>query len=208
MCIRDRRRQPRMPLGVAQLEPSLVASGSRAPRRRRARAVYTLDACTLLIALGLIALRPPGPARGRHRVVVAPLENLTGDRSLELLGRVASQWIAQGLTQSDSLDVVSPATVSIITGDAKGSYADLLQLEVHVTDARTGRLIRALDPALAGVDDPIAAIDVLRDRVLGALAPEDRATIGLSTRVPRYTAYQEFLRGHERFIRYLSLIHI
>jgi len=159
-------------------------------------------------------------------VVVAPLENLTGDRSLELLGRVASQWIAQGLTQSDSLDVVSPATVSIITGDAKGSYADLLQrlttrtrarflvaggylrrgdslqLEVHVTDARTGRLIRALDPALAGVDDPIAAIDVLRDRVLGALAPEDRATIGLSTRVPRYTAYQEFLRGHERFIRY------
>ena len=209
----------------ALAEAPRTIHGAR-PMRRRALAAFGIVVVTLLAALGAIAFQRPRAPIPPRRVVVAPLENLTGDPSLDAVGRVASDWIAQGIAQADSLDVVSPATVSITLGEVKGPYAELikrlttrtdarllvsggylrrgdsLQFQVQITDARTGRLLRAVDPAAGPARDPFTAIDVLRDRLLGALAPEDRATVGLSNRVPRYSAYQDFLRGHERFIRY------
>jgi TolB-like protein len=161
--------------------------------------------------------------------VVAPLENLTGDPSLDHVGRIAADWLTQGIAQTESVTVVSSAAAAMAIDGARGSYAQLvqrlvtttgathlvsgsvvrrgdsLQLQVQLTDSRTGRLLRTIDPAIGPTRDPIEAIDALRERVMGALAAEQRtgdSTALLTVRAPKYSAYREFVEGAERFRRF------
>ena len=134
------------------------------------------------------------------RVVVAPLENLTGDASLDQVGRMGADWITEGLHRTGIVDVVPSLTalqaVAFIQGLlARGDTAfdpiqalatetgsgtvisgtyyldgDSLLYQLQVTNAATGQLVDALDPVRGGRWSPGQAISELRDRVMGSLA--------------------------------------
>jgi serine/threonine-protein kinase len=163
----------------------------------------------------------------RKRVAVIPFENLTGDTTLAQVGRIAADWITQGAAQVDSVDVVSTATVEGIIGDGKGSttdaarrvgatthasaivtgtvsrFGDSLRVSAEVVDARSGQVIRALQSVSGPVSDPIVAIQALRERLLGSFASGDlQRRTRLGTEPPRYSAYEEYVEGSDRFVRY------
>ena len=201
------------------------------PRPPRARRVFTwagaLAAVLVLGALGARAAgiwRPRAPA-ARTRVLVTVFDNLTGDPRLQSLGRMAQDWLTQGVVRTHLVDVVDPRAVFVqgrspggavnpidlahhtgATLVVSGSYdraGDSLLLQATVMDAGTGRIVRGVGPIAAPAASPVAAIDALRSRVMTALASvvDVRATqdLGRTDELPAYDAYQSYVDGWDAF---------
>ena len=208
--------------------------GAGLPAAQRARGLALAAAAVVALLAGggawyaqSRAQAPDAPEAGRRRVVVAPLENLTGDTSLAVVGRMAADWITQGLAPGDSLEVVSTATVAMAVADAQGSYAELVRrlatttratalvsgsvmrrgdslvLQAQLTDPRTGNVVGTMEPVAGPASDPMRVVDALRERVLGALASPNTGPFGgdWRARPPMFSAYREFMDGMERFWR-------
>jgi DNA-binding SARP family transcriptional activator/TolB-like protein len=205
-----------------------VAAPPRAVRR--SRSFSTLVAIGLLAIVAASGAwwafgRPGRSATNTSRLLIAPFENLTGDPRLDHIGRMAADRLALSVAQVGSMDVVPSITVLMTMRDTTGGAADRLKrlsdathagllvsgtvvlrgdslvLQAQVTDVRTGKVVATLDPATGSATDPIAVVDALRDRLLGALGNRDRglAILPPSTRAPKYAAYQELAAGFERF---------
>ena len=244
------RSEPAPPAGVApsEVRASAVARDApapppvpAAPRRMgdgfRIAPHSITFAGLVLVGAALLGWVTLGDRPGRRHVVagrfvVAPLENLTGERSLDHIGRVSADWLAQAIAESDSVDVVSPAAVAILLRDASGSMAeqrdllaratgaqrvlsggfarrgrDSLVLQANVLDARDGRVIWKLDPAAAPVGDPTIAIQALREQLLGAVVSDARPRARVrGIRPPRYSAYLEYLAAAELYERHMDFL--
>jgi len=219
-------------LGAGQ---TIIGVARPAARRRVSRGVVIgvlAGVLVPLIAAGLFLRlrdRTPGPvgALEPKRIVVAVFENQTGDPALDPLGRMTSDWITQGLSRVEGLQVVPSTSVlySQPTGSrtkagrdpiralaeetgagtvVSGAYylqGDTLQLQAKVTDAVRGRLLEGLDPVRGPRNAPMVAIDAVRQRVLGGVAANLEGVHEMRTQQqpPRYDAYREFIAGFEIF---------
>ena len=81
-----------------------------------------------------------------------------------------------------------------------------LSLHARVSDMSNGKLIKALDPISASVEEPMKAIEVLEaEKVMGALAeitePRFKPITDLSGQPPTYEAYKEYAAGRDAFLR-------
>ena len=198
------------------------------PHRRAAWMAAGSVAITLMVVGVFLSLRgmaeKPSVSLDPKRVVVAVFENQTGDRSLDPLGRMASDWITQGLSRVEGFEVVPSTSVLVAqplgspaparrdplqslaeeTGAGvvvSGSYylqGQTLRIQAKVTDAVHARLKYSLDPVNGSVTAPMEAIDGLRQRVMGAIAVSAAADIEFrELRPPLYDAYREFVAGFE-----------
>ena len=174
-----------------------------APARRSRRRMLTFIAATLLVAGAALVATLVLPRRAEstldtHRVVVATFDNQTGDTTLNALGRMAADWITEGIAQSGLVPVVdsrsamaserdvaahdrsrNPAqNVRALAGQTGagtvvwGSYyrvGDTLLFQARVSDARDGRVLLAIDPITGSVTNPSSAVQLLGQRALGAL---------------------------------------
>jgi len=151
------------------------------------------------IVIAFILFRGPRIEVDPNRVVVAIFENQTGDNSLDPLGRMASDWISQRISQTGDIEVVP--TMSIIQAysmlysepgvpqNAKilrtltkdtgagtmvtGAYYltnQELHFQAHITDVKHQKLIHSLDPVKGGLDSKMDIIQLLSKRVLDTLA--------------------------------------
>ena len=184
-----------------------VAQGGRARRRPRSTLAVTLGVGAVLVAAvsAALLLRPrseagplaDGPVPGP--IAVAALANETGDPSLDTWGRMAGDWLTQGLQSTGLLPVISwPASLqaseradverragkpvnaaevlSAETGAATvvtGAYyvvGDSMQFQVEVTDARQRRVLATLPAVVVARDSAAAAIRTLRERLMGSIA--------------------------------------
>ena len=135
-----------------------------------------------------------------HRIVVAPLENLTGDSTLASFGRLASGWISTGLAQTRRFEVVDAQTAqltsSIVAGIPRvfrpddrgvalakevgagllisGEYfvqGDSIRVHVQMTDVESGRVVGTPGPPVSGArGDEHAIVQQLAERVVGMAA--------------------------------------
>jgi hypothetical protein len=133
-----------------------------------------------------------------RRVAVAALSNETGDTTLAPLGRMVASWITDRLSAEPGVAVVTSATVlpaqhdqHFTEGDAddpkrlhglavetragtlvSGSYyrgaGGMIEFHVEITDANTGRLVRAIGPVRAD-GDPERTADQLSTAVAAAV---------------------------------------
>ena len=203
-----------------------------AAKRRRLVWIVAVAAAVAVVVGAFLLSRArtasPGSALESKRIVVAVFENQTGDRSLDPLGRMASDWITQGLSRMGGLEVVPSTSVLVAqppgspapahrdplralaedTGASivvSGSYylqGQTLYFQAKVSDAVRGALLYALDPASGAVATPLEAIDNLRRGVMGALAAALERRSGITwgeQRPPNYEAYREFMAGFELF---------
>lgn len=208
-----------------------VPSATPARRRRLVPALAGVAALVLLAVAASLWLRaraaPAMAPLDTKRVVVAVFENQTGDAALDPLGRMASDWITQGLSRVEGLAVVPSTSVLFVQpaprpgragGDAvrllagetragtivSGAYylqGDSLRFQARITDAVRGRVLQALDPVSGPRAAPLVAIDALQQRVTGGVAASLEAVheLGTRQRPPLYEAYREFIAGFERF---------
>ena len=151
---------------------------------RRGRRVL---AGAALLAVGLVGaavvLRDRAPDLNQRRVVVAVIENHTGDPALDNLGHMAADWVTQGLAQTGLVEVVpsmSVMTASLASGqhgpghlDAAGlralgretgagtvvwgayyRQADSVRFQIQISAAADGKVLRALDPVAGSQPAP------------------------------------------------------
>ncbi|HEY7635337.1 MAG TPA: BTAD domain-containing putative transcriptional regulator [Gemmatimonadales bacterium] len=229
------RPEPDMP-GVPSPSPSPSPPPPALPVEKRTVAGRTrrwaIWAASLAIAAigGFFAVRATiahaHPAASRARVLVAVFDNRTGDSTLQPLGRMAQDWLSQGLLRTQLVDVVDgravfqqsrenpaaaldPVVLAHRTGAAlviSGSYyrtGDTLFLQAAVTDARTGRITRVVGPVLSSMRAPVAGLDELRSRVMTALATvvDLHAANALATSedIPPFEAYRAYIDGWDAF---------
>lgn len=172
----------------------------------------------------------PDDAADVRRVLVTPFENVTGDPSLDALGRLAADWISGRLATVPELDVAPAGLLPTARSDAietddrdggpvaparnvnagtvvSGAYyaeGKRLRFEVRILDVVGGSLLPGPDPVTAPREDPLAGIDELHRRVLAFLAPQlDPRSVHVRAgdRPPSYEAYRAYMDGLQAFIR-------
>lgn len=184
-----------------------------------------------LTAAAAIALRPDEAPLVANRVVVAEFVNESNDAALHSLGRIAADWIAQGLGHTGLVEVV-PAVTTLRSEHAQraahqtplttqelaremgagvvvaGSYfqqGDSIFLQARIVDGETGQLVRGLGRTAASRENPMAAIEQLRQRALGAFGELNDRRLNAWARVasqpPSFEAYQAYADGLTHFFR-------
>jgi tetratricopeptide (TPR) repeat protein/predicted Ser/Thr protein kinase len=205
---------------------------SRSTARRRVLiGALILAAAAIAAVLVVPRLSHRAPPPGSERVVVAAFENRTGDPSLDPIGSMAADWITSGIAEADIVSVVPAVTVAKLSATAarggadaaaaqralakntganivvSGSYylnADKLEFRADITDVARGVLIRAI-PAFSGPRmDPMAAIEQVRQKVMGTLAVHVGAgsfgMLGEGATPPTYDAFREYSTGLRFFV--------
>ena len=213
-------------LGSGSHRSSTPTRGVFATRRGRRIAAGVAAIAVAGIVTAALLLHAPGAALNDRRVVVAVIENRTGDPSLDHLGQMASDWVTQGLAQTGLVEVVP--SISVMTSSMGGAtdvralgratgagtvvsggyyrQRDSVRFQIQVAAASDGRVLRALDPVAASLSQPLDAIEVVRQRVMAALATLFDARLSrwatTASQPPSFQAYQEFIAGLDRFVQF------
>src|SRR2546425_49965 len=187
-------------LGAPAYRTSVPTRGIFAGRRGRRGALVLGVALALLgggAAVRLLGNR--GSQLNERRVVVAVIENHTGDRALDNIGHMAADWVTQGLAQTGLVEVVS--SMSVMTSSVgpggrgpsrldaagiqtlgretgagtvvSGAYyvqADSIRFQVQISAASDGTVLRALEPLGGPISQPLTVVEAVRQRVMAALA--------------------------------------
>src|SRR5881296_4267682 len=187
-------------LGGPPYRTSVPTRGVFASRRGR-RVAVALGVVLAVVGVGaaLRLLRRSGWHLNDRRVVVAVIENHTGDPTLDNVGHMAADWVTQGLAQTGlvevvpsvsvmsssrtpgghgpgHLDAVGIETLGRETGAGtvvSGAYyrqADSIRFQVQVSAATDGTVLRALEPVAGPISQPLTAVEAVRQRVMAALA--------------------------------------
>jgi DNA-binding SARP family transcriptional activator/tetratricopeptide (TPR) repeat protein/TolB-like protein len=229
-------RQRAGPSPAARLEslapvPTAAPANTSAPpafgTARRPRRVHAWAGALVLAAVLVSAPVFVGKmtALNRERVFVAVLDNQTGDPALDPLGRMAADWIARGLMETGTLEVISPTSALYAVREAEplairalarqagagtvvaGAYyrdGGLVGFQVQVIEVPSGRVLHTLEPVSTRADSATTGAEVLRQRVAAVLAarfdwPQELREITGRARPPTYAAYAEFVEGMALF---------
>ena len=216
------------PADGAKLLSRLEIARSRSIRARRVAFGTALGLMAVASAAAALFVRRapaidleavPGP------IVVSVLRNETGDSSLAMWGRLAGDWLTQGLQETGRASIVPwPVALDASTSDSQlvsaerlaaetgakavvtGSYyvlGDRVRFQAQLIDA-AGTSLAAIPPVEAQRDSIDLAVRDLRDRLMGMIAmqtAEGGSQAPLSDRPPRYSAYLDFERGIQMYNR-------
>ncbi len=199
-------------------------------RGRAAAAIVVLGAIATAGATVMRNGRGDEPPLDPTRLLVDLFQNETGDPTLDPLGRMATDRVTAGLTYTGFVDVVSLGTQLLslepVVADAgstersgrlralarangtgtvvSGTYymqSDSVHFLARVTNAATGEELTTIEPIRGSVDEPLAAIERLRDRVMTTLAtltdPQLARWMRNASQPPTFEAYTEFAKGVE-----------
>jgi tetratricopeptide (TPR) repeat protein len=188
------------------------------PRRSRRLAVAGAVVVGAAIAAALALRASPADSRvpaADRRVLVSTFVNKTGDAANDPVGRMAADWISHGLVQTGLVDVVQPppgvdpagapaaTAAALVISGAYYRNGDSLELQAQVADADSGRILRTVGPIRVAVTTPVAGIDQLSERLMGALAvlvdPHFKEWTRSTPTVPTYDAYREFVEGMDLY---------
>lgn len=215
---------------------------SNAPRLTRQASLWRWGSLSLAvvaligIAVASVRMRNGAPAApvGLGRVVVAPLENRTGDTSLDLVGLMAGDWITEGLQKTGVVEIVpTPAAqqasrylggsgndrnrepmralatetgAGTVVGGAFYRRGDTLLFRVNVADQRGGRLVGALTDVTAPVSNPVLGVEELRNRLMGWLAVRyDERLQGPSPGSDQPPTYEAYRAFSEAMTLYIAV---
>jgi serine/threonine-protein kinase len=203
--------------------PGPLSSASIARSVPKQRIAVAAAVVLVLTLGGWFATRSRDPALTQRRIAVAPFENLTGDPQFDMVGRMAADWLSQGIARAESVEVVSTLAVTsamssatpgtnpvellarntgasvVVSGTIYGQ-GDSLRFQGSVIDARSGQTLLSLEPVVAAKSDPMPGIEAMRERLVGGIAMGADSR-GILMRAPSFTAYREYLKGEEMFAR-------
>jgi len=178
-----------------------------------------------LAAIAFFVFRKSEPELDPNRIVVAVFENQTGDPSHDTIGRMAADWITQGLVQTGLVDIVPIMSIEhkissyegedlirFLVKDTKagtiisGAYylqGDKIQIHVKITDAREGKLLTAIDPVSGSLHSLAKLLEELRQQLMVKLAANLDPVFGHFADIvylpPSYEAYKEYREGMKYF---------
>jgi tetratricopeptide (TPR) repeat protein len=178
----------------------------------------------LLAVGGFLAGDGAGGRPEPGRVLVAPLENRSGEATLDPVGSMAADWLIEGLAHTRRVEVVplaaslaaarfagehggaSPIEQSHVlaaeTGAAivvSGAYyleRDSIWLSATVVDVAGDRVLHAFEPFATPRSRPLEGVEELRRRVMGLLATH------LDPRLRDHVGLRSVLPSYEAYVAY------
>ncbi|MGH9199968.1 MAG: protein kinase domain-containing protein [Vicinamibacterales bacterium] len=148
---------------------------------------------------------------GEGRVTVARFENRTGDPSLDPLGQMAADAISGEFPQITFIQQPVRQRVALVAEPEQrrqptavtGAYyldGQNLRIQASLSD-KSGALLHAIEPAVSPRTDPGKAVELVQQRVLGAIVTmlDPDYSPSSSSRPPLYNAYREFTAGMDLF---------
>jgi len=178
--------------------PNVSAPHARGRRPRRFAWGTAAAASLAAILAGVEISRRHDEPLDTKRVYVAWFENRTGDRALDQVGGMASDWVAEGLERTGVVAVASarraeavepaprtPEASSDANADARraanlgagtlvtGAYynvGDHLRFHVKISDVARGEVLDAFDAEGGTVSDASQPLEAVRQRTVGGLA--------------------------------------
>lgn len=211
------------------------ATGGRlaAPARLPGWLGLTATAAALVLAVVLavgIFFRGEGEAAQAEfsgPVAVAAFVDETGDPALGSLGRLAGDWVTQGLQDAGIAPVIPwptalraseeaervrsegrPVDLVSVLGRETGAGAvvtgtvyrvgDRIQFRAEITDVRAGRILSAPEPITSHVDSVSVAVRSLRDRIVGSLAVAADTRLAAVPGLARHPPTIEAYRAFDR----------
>lgn len=205
-------REPGTMETTAELVPAEAGQveAERPGRSSRWRAAAASAAVVAVAAVLLVATRRSEPAAvgsgepaaaeasfDPRRIVLLPFENRSGDPTLDPVGRMTADWIAQELSKTglvrpvlpvaavDSLRQGDHSPASIRPEDLEGATRleaghliagwftaerDSVFFHAQIARVPTGEIVQVIERVAASASDPSAAVERLRQRTTGALA--------------------------------------
>jgi tetratricopeptide (TPR) repeat protein len=185
------------------------------PPKTPRKGVWIAAALLLLVvvgALGYFLTRPKSPGLDPKRVAVAVFENQTGDPSLDSIGRMAADWVSQGLAHTGAVNVVPASTVFSTTAYLEDDYRGEALLRALASETKAGTIVSGTyyrdgetlriqsqltdvetDGVLAAIEPVSGAIETVKQRVMGAVAQAfnfDDYLASFRSQPPSYEAYQ------------------
>jgi len=201
--------------------------------KRRKIKTY-LVAATLLTFLTLLTLytihrinQKSSHKLNEDLIAVANFENQTGDESLDPVGKMVSDWITQGIANTEILTIVPSysfesgenihqnmeairelaeeiGTKTIVTGIFY-KQGNQLQFHTHIVDAENEKIVSVIDPVSGPAEDPMMAIDRIKQEVMGSLISIFDPFYSLfaeNLNPPSFEAYKEMMTGMDYFLKY------
>jgi DNA-binding SARP family transcriptional activator len=211
--------------------PAPVATPNVAPRRARTawsgKIAWAMAATAVGAAVfaGAAHWARANTALDTKRVYVAWFENRTGDRALDQIGGMASDWVAQGLERTGVVGVASSKRAEapeprvsdgpLNATDAarraaelgagtlvSGAYykvGDRLRFQVRISDVGHGEVLDSFDAEGGSETDASQPLETVRQRAMGSLAslvdPRLSSWVRVASKPPGYEAYREFVSG-------------
>src|SRR2546430_1188826 len=206
-------------LGAPAYRTSVPTRGVLASRWGRRSALVVGSAVALLGAGAAVrVLGSRGPQLNDHRVVVAVLENHTGDGSLDNVGHMAADWVTQGLAQTGLVEVVSSMSVmksSVAPGEHGHVHLDAAGIQTLGRETGAGTVVSGAFYRQADsiqfqvpISQPLVAVEAVRQKVMATLATLFDTRLSLwakaSGQPPTFAAYQEFIQGLDRMVQFDS----
>lgn len=149
------------------------------------------------------------------RIAVLIFENLTQDETLEDVGKMAADWIAQGLMQIDDVTVLTPATIreldesfgddllTYLANNTKVDYAftgnyyldggDII-IKARLVNVKNNVVEYYLPDYSSHKIAPLEAVKELTERIMGYWLNKKQIEARI-THPPKYEAYKAFLKG-------------
>ena len=188
--------------------------------------VYAAAAAVTVAAIAAATAWANRPRFDPKLVLVAPFESATSDTLTRSVAAIATERLREAIAQTGVAQVVDYQPFSnragVSSGDDQWERAkaharrtgastivrgtirrslDTLTLHAQLMSAADGKLVIATTPIVGVVTDPGAAVETVRQRIMGAFAglADDRYRdwVRALTTPPRYDAYQEYVAGLE-----------
>ncbi|PHQ30250.1 tetratricopeptide repeat protein [Leeuwenhoekiella nanhaiensis] len=166
-------------------------------------------------------LAGPITLKNTDKIGVLKFENNTGKDTLDIVGKMAADWITHGITQKDIAQVVTPQVVedysNIIKSQLSGSKKNTvlqdyfkpaqiiignfflngnrLIFQSSITDGKLDKTLISLDPVECDSNNPLDCIEELKQRLLGFLITAEEKDSDFEETPPKYAAYETFLEA-------------
>ncbi|WGK64475.1 tetratricopeptide repeat protein [Croceiramulus getboli] len=160
-----------------------------------------------------------------EKIAILKFGNNTGRADLDLVGKMAADWIAHGITENKLGQVVSPEVVSdykqILQNNASvvsldgvlkdyfkpariisGNYflkGDQLLFQASVLDGDMAETLIAFAPIKCDDEEALECIEALKQRILGFLATNENTLLNLQEEPPKYEAFQLLLDAKNNY---------
>ncbi len=171
-----------------------------------------------------------------NKIAVLKFENNTLNDKLDVVGKMAVDWIMHGITQNKVGQVISPKIIEdyssvmlaskntagdqgilkdylkpskIINGTYYLSKGSLL-VQCSIVDNTMSKTLISFEPVTCDPNAPLDCIEALKQRILGYLVMENESEIGFEETPPNFEAYQLLLEAHTKYSNidpeYLTLL--
>lgn len=165
------------------------------------------------------------PSEEGNKIAVLTFENNTLDDKLDVVGKMAVDWIMHGITQNKVGQVISPKIIEdyskvmktsmvfegdegilreylkpskIINGTYYLSEGELL-VQCTILDKTMSQTLISFEPVSCDPNAPLDCIEALKQRILGYLVLENESEIGFEETPPNFEAYQHLLEAHTKY---------